>query len=855
MENPIQDKLTSRLKNVLSTAAKVSHELGHRRIGTEHILYGMMQENGSLACSILKKFGFTPEFIRTGLEQLEKSDHWKEELSPHARSVFEKAARTAFQYHHRYIGTEHVLYGIVSLKDSTAYKLLEKSPVDVKGLSQQVQIVLKSTSHFPDLSNFLGLPLGLPTPNAQPVKKGRAGTPLMMNEPNAEGKKTKTPAFDYFTQDLTAAATAGKFDPVIGRGKEIERVMSILNRKTKNNPILIGEPGTGKTAIVLGLAQRIAAGSVPPKLQGKRILSLDLASILAGTTFRGEFEERLKELMRELEHNKDTILFIDELHTIVGAGAAGGSLDAANMLKPALARGEISVIGATTMDEFRKHIEKDAALERRFQPIQVKEPSAEETIAILEGTREAYEQHHGLTVTDEAIRAAVEMSIRYIPDRFLPDKALDLLDEAAASLQLQLAGDQEAQEVHALKKQLEALRQKKEQAIEAENYEEALKTKRTEDALAEKLAAFSRKVTAEGGVARPSISTEHIAKVVAETTGIPVTRILKSEIKKLIKLESILQKYIVGQDEALRSVARYVRRSRAGIAHPNRPLGSFIFLGPTGVGKTETAKILAKEVFENEEALIKVDMSEFMEAHSVSRLIGAPAGYVGYEEGGKLTEAVRRQPYSIILFDEIEKAHRDVSNILLQILDEGQLTDSHGRAVNFRNTIIIMTSNIGSHELSQQALMGFGLPEESAVKDDAAKRYEQLKDTVLRELRDHMAPELLGRVDQVIVYAPLGLPELEAITDLNIADFKRRLSEKNINLEVSKGVRAEIAQRAFAEHKGARPIRRIVQEVLEDPIAHSVIAEELTPGYVIQARKVGGKIKVITSEPVAPVAS
>lgn len=851
MENPIQDKLTSRLKNVLSTAAKISGELKHRRIGTEHILYGMMQENGSLACSILKKFGFTPEFIRTGLETLETSDHWKEELSPHARSVFEKAARTAFQHHHRYIGTEHVLYGIVSLKDSTAYKLLEKSPVDVKGLSQQVQIVLKSTSHFPDLSNFLGVPLGLPTPTAQPTKKPRGNNPMMSEA--TEGKKSKTPAFDYFTQDLTAAASAGKFDPVIGRGKEIDRVMSILNRKTKNNPILIGEPGTGKTAIVLGLAQRIASGNVPPKLQGKRILSLDMASILAGTTFRGEFEERLKELMRELEHNKDTILFIDELHTIVGAGAAGGSLDAANMLKPALARGEMSVIGATTLDEFRKHIEKDAALERRFQPVQVKEPSAEETISILEGSREAYEQHHGLIVTDEAIRSAVEMSIRYIPDRFLPDKALDLLDEAAASLQLQLAGDQDAKEVHALKKQLESLRQKKEQAIEAENYEEALSTKRAEDVLAEKLAAFSRKVSAGGGADRPSITKENIAKVVADTTGIPVTRILKSEIKKLIKLEDILRKYIVGQDEALRSVARYVRRSRAGIAHPNRPLGSFIFLGPTGVGKTETAKILAKEVFENEEALIKVDMSEFMEAHSVSRLIGAPAGYVGYEEGGKLTEAVRRQPYSIILFDEIEKAHRDVSNILLQILDEGQLTDSHGRAVNFRNTIIVMTSNIGSHELSQQARMGFGLPDESIVKDDAARRYEELKETVLRELKDHMAPELLGRVDQVVVYAPLGLADLEVITDLNIADLKRRLHEKSINLEVSKGVKAEIAERAFKEGKGARPIRRIVQEVLEDPIAHSVISDELSPGHLIHARKVGGKIKVTTAEPVTPV--
>jgi ATP-dependent Clp protease ATP-binding subunit ClpC len=848
MEKPIQDKLTTRLKNVLSTAAKVSKELKHRRIGTEHILYGMMQETGSLACSILKKFGFTPEFIRAELERLEESDHWKEELSPHTRIAFEKAARTAFQHHHRYIGTEHVLYGIVTLKDSTAYKLLEKSPVDVKGLTQQVHIVLKSTSHFPDLSNFLGLPLGLPPQAHQAVKKGRP-TPMAMGE-TPEGKKTKTPAFDYFTQDLTAAAAAGKFDPVIGRGKEIERVMSILNRKTKNNPILIGEPGTGKTAIVIGLAQRIAAGTVPPKLQGKRILSLDMASILAGTTFRGEFEERLKELMRELENSQDAILFIDELHTIVGAGAAGGSLDAANMLKPALTRGEISVIGATTMDEFRKHIEKDAALERRFQPVQVKEPSVEETTEILKGSREAYEQHHGLTVTDEAIESAVEMSVRYIPDRFLPDKALDLLDEAAATLQLQIAGDNKAKEAHALKQQLETLRQKKEQAIEAENYEEALKTKRSEDLLAEKLAAISRKATLEGNE-RPSITKEHIAKVVADSTGIPVTRLLKSEVKKLVNLEEVLRQHIVGQEEAIQAVARYVRRSRAGIAHPNRPLGSFIFLGPTGVGKTEMAKVLAREVFENPEALIKVDMSEFMEAHSVSRLIGAPAGYVGYEEGGKLTEAVRRQPYSIILFDEIEKAHRDVHNILLQILDEGQLTDSHGRSVNFRNTIIAITSNIGSHQLAEHAHMGFGLPEESLAHEAMASRYEELKQTVLHELKDRMAPELLGRIDQVVVFAPLGRAELEKITDLHIAELQKRLGEKNINLEVSKGVRAEIAQRALQENKGARPIRRIVQEILEDPIAHSVIAEELTPGHVIQARKTGGRIKVTPSTPTA----
>ena len=844
MKNPIQDKLTSRLKNILTNATKTSQEMKQARIGTEHVLYGMTLEAGSLAYSILKKFGLTPEFVRGELDKIAKTAHWQEELSAHTRTVFEKGARTAFQYHHRYIGTEHILFGILSLKDCTAYKILEKSTVDTKALMQQVQIVLKSTSHFPDLSNFLGIPA---QPSASPtqtaLQKRGPIDPMLDEEPST--KKAKTPAFDFFTQNLTQAAAEGKYDPVIGRSKEIDRVMSILNRKTKNNPLLIGDPGTGKTAIVIGLAQRIAAGAVPAKLQNKKILVLDMASILAGTTFRGEFEERIKELMRELENDEDAVLFIDEIHTIVGAGSAGGSLDAANMLKPALTRGEISVIGATTMDEYRKHIEKDSALERRFQPVQVKEPTQEETTAILEGAREAYEQHHGLTVTDEAIKAAVEMSVRYVPDRFLPDKAFDLLDEAASTLQLKLAGTDEAQGANQLKKQLDHLQEKKEKAIEAENYEEALLVKREEDLLNEKLAAYTRKMSAKKGNQRPEITREHIANIVAESTGVPVTRLLKSELKKLTNLEDILRRHIIGQEEAIKSLARYVRRSRAGIASPNRPLGSFIFLGPTGVGKTETAKVLAREVFEDESALIRVDMSEFMEAHSVARLIGAPAGYIGYEEGGKLTEQVRRQPYSIVLFDEIEKAHSDVTNILLQILDEGELTDQHGKHVNFRNTIVIMTSNIGSHELSQQARMGFALKEESGMKETVQSRYDELKDTVLKELRNKMAPELLGRIDQVIVYSPLQQNDLQAITDLQVQELQKRLQGKQITLEVSKGVRDEIAEKAFREGAGARPIRRIIQELLEDPIASSVVAEELSEGHSVLAKKTGGQIKVV----------
>ncbi len=836
--------MTSRLKNILTQAARTSRELKAAHIGTEHVLYGMSQEAGCLAYSILKKFGLTPEFIRGELESRPQTAHYKEELSPHTRAVFEKGARTAFQYHHRYIGTEHVLFGILTNKECTAYRILEKSPVDVKALVQQVQIVLKSTSHFPDLSNFLGFPTAPQAPPAQTVvqQKKLPGSPTALTE--ADSRKSKTPAFDFFTQDITQGAAEGKYDPVIGRTKEIDRVMSTLNRKTKNNPILIGDPGTGKTAIVIGLAQRIAAGNVPSKLQNKKILALDMASILAGTTFRGEFEERIKELMRELEADESAILFIDELHTIVGAGSAGGSMDAANMLKPALTRGEISIIGATTMDEYRKHVEKDAALERRFQPVKVKEPTEEETTAILEGAREAYEQHHGLTVTDEAISAAVEMSQRYIPDRFLPDKAFDLLDEAASTLQLQLAGSDKAQAANQLKNNLDALREKKEKAIETENYEEALKVKRQEGELNRKLSAYTRKLSEERDDERLSIKAEHIARVVAESTGVPVTRIMKSELKKLSNLEGILRRHIVGQEEAIKSIARYVRRSRAGIASPNRPLGSFIFLGPTGVGKTETAKVLAREVFEDENALIRVDMSEFMESHSVSRLIGAPAGYVGYEEGGKLTEAVRRQPYSIVLFDEVEKAHRDVTNILLQILDEGELTDAQGRKVNFRNTIILMTSNLGSKELSQQARMGFTLPEEGSARDNAEQRYRQLKETVLKELKDTMAPELLGRIDQIIVFSPLNLPGLRQIAELQVEDLRGRLSGKNITLNVSKGVTAEIAQKAFDENAGARPIRRIVQELLEDPIASSVVTEEVGEGQQVLVKKSGGRITV-----------
>jgi len=818
---PIQDKLTTRLKHVLSTASQTSSELQHGEIGTEHLLFGMTKETGSIAATILRKFNITPEYIRTELETLSRTDNFREVLSIDAEKAFEKAARVAFEHQHRYVGTEHLLFGILSQKDNVAYRILERSPADIKTLLRQVKTVLKNSSHFPDLSNFLsgmsslpGMPIQMPKGVEQQLKK----------------PKSKTPALDYFCVDFTEQAKSKKFDPVVGRDKEIQRMMSILSRKSKNNPVLIGDPGVGKTAIAIGLAQRIASGNVPANLLDKRVLSLDLAAVLAGTTFRGEFEERLKEILREVKENPNVLLFIDEMHTIVGAGSAGGSLDAANILKPALSHGELQVVGATTLDEYRKHIEKDAALERRFQPIVVREATEPEAIDILKGVREAYENHHGLQVTDEAIESAVALSTRYISDRFLPDKALDLLDEAASLARLKRGGTKapvNSNEINAAKEQLQEVQAQKNRAIEEERYDEALILKKEEKRLEDEIRNLHTQPNIDRSK-RYAISKDDIAAVIAEMTGIPVTRLMKAEEKKLINLERTIGSRIVGQKEAINTISRFIRRSRSGISNPNRPVGSFIFLGPTGVGKTELAKVLAREIYEDEDALVRVDMSEFMEAHAVSRLIGAPAGYVGYEEGGKLTESIRRRPYAIVLFDEIEKAHHDVFNLLLQILEEGELTDTHGKKANFRNAIIIMTSNIGAHELSKEAKMGFGMDENE--KQQAQQRYDEIKERVLGNLKEEMAPELLSRIDQLVVFKPLGLPELKKITSLNLEDFKERLRKQKIDASMNTEVRNQIAEKAFHSGQGARPIRQFVQEFIEDPIAHGIIDGSIKPG-------------------------
>ncbi|MDO8512697.1 MAG: ATP-dependent Clp protease ATP-binding subunit [bacterium] len=831
---PIQDKLTTRLKHVLATASQVSNDLQHGEIDTEHLLYGMTKETGSIAATILRKFNITPEYIRTELETLPRKTGFREVLSDQAEKAFEKAARIAFEHQHRYIGTEHLLFGIISQKDNTAYHILERSPADIKALLRQVKTVLQNTAHFPDLSNFLSGMNSLPNMPIQMPK----GT-----EPQIKKSKSKTPGLDYFSTDFTEQARQKKFDPVIGRDKEIMRMMSILSRKSKNNPVLIGDPGVGKTAIAIGLAQRIASGKVPGNLAEKRILSLDLAAILAGTTFRGEFEERLKEILREVKETPNVLLFIDELHTIVGAGSAGGSLDAANILKPALSNGELQVVGATTLDEYRKHIEKDAALERRFQPIVVRESTEEESITILKGVREAYETHHGLEVTDDAIEAAVTLSTRYITERFLPDKALDLLDEAASLARLKLGTESktDTSELQETKEELQEIQSQKNHAIEEERYEEALVLKKEEKRLEEKIHLLHTMPKEKNHV--HSITREDIAAVIAEMTGIPTTRLLKAEEKKLLHLERTMGSRIVGQKEAINNVARFIRRSRSGIANPNRPVGSFIFLGPTGVGKTELAKVLAREIYEDEDALIRVDMSEFMEAHAVSRLIGAPAGYVGYEDGGKLTEKIRRRPYSIVLFDEIEKAHHDVFNILLQIMEEGELTDTHGKKANFRNTIIILTSNIGSAELAKEAKMGFGITDETAKKE-SQERYDEVKRRVMGNLREEMAPELLSRIDQIVVFRPLGLPELRRITALNLEELKERLRKQRLEASISNEVRDQIAERAFNSGEGARPIRQFVQELIEDPVAQGIIEGSLPEGNKFNVVWSEGKTKI-----------
>ncbi|MBI2356233.1 MAG: ATP-dependent Clp protease ATP-binding subunit [Candidatus Doudnabacteria bacterium] len=821
----ILERLSSRAKSALITSQKLSEELRHDHIGTEHLLYGIVQEISSFASEILLKNKITPEMVKTEIIRMNQphliSSDAQPKLSNNLREVIEKAAIVATRYQYQFIGTEHFLFGITEMENDEARSILLNLKISVNELRKNLISIFENVSRFPDLLN-------------------------VEEPPITEEKPAKTPALDYFTSDLSKKARGGKIDPLIGRKQEIERVISILNRRTKNNPVLIGEPGVGKTAIVEGLALAIAKHEVPDSLLDKKILTLDMALIVAGSMFRGEFEQRLKQVIDEVKDNARIMLFIDELHTIVGAGATTGSLDAANILKPALARGEIRVIGATTLAEYKKHIEHDAALERRFQPILVEEPSVEESLKILEGLRPNYEKHHGVIITDEAIKSAAELSERYINDRFLPDKALDLIDETAAYIKTINAKSRNIRVIKKIEAELRKLEEEKTKAVMLQDFTTALHLKSQEDKLKKQKAEYQKTMVKKPGTAF-EITAEDIARTVSSVTKIPLNKIVKSEAKKLSGLEKTLQSKIVGQEEAAKIIASAIRRSRAGISSPKRPIASFLFLGPTGVGKTETAKVLASEVFEDRTALIRVDMSEFMERHNVARLIGAPAGYVGYEEGGRLTEEIRKKPYAVILFDEIEKAHPDVFNILLQILEEGELTDAAGKRVNFRNTIIIMTSNIGAADLTHQAgLLGFSLGGvDSDHRKHADTEYNQTKEKVLDTLKQAMRPELLNRIDKILVFRPLGMEEIKKIASLQLLELSEHMAkQQNIRITYDKDLVKFIADKSYDAAQGARLIRRNIQELVEDRLAEKLINGEIKESSEIKIFMENGQIQI-----------
>ena len=831
------DRFTPNAKLALQIAEQEAKNLKSNYIGTEHLLLGLLSIPKSLGFSIFTGAGVTQENVRILMKSMKtpsiEDKHVKHGLSTYLHNVIEQSVITAHKFRHANVGTEHLLHSLVSTGKNAATLLLEQMQVDPEDLKAHVEEMFGQISQFKQQGRNMEQSLESFFQGLQGSIVGMQGGGMIAGETDSikskKSGKSKTPVLDYFTDDLIERAKEKKIDPVIGRDQEIERLIHILNRKTKNNPVLIGEPGVGKTAIVEGLAQQISQGTVPSSLRNKRVLMLNMGSLIAGTKYRGEFEQRFDDIIKEaLQSENEIILFIDEIHTVVGAGSAEGSLDAANILKPALSRGAIQVIGATTLDEYRT-IEKDRALERRFQSITVDEPNTEDAIQILKGIRSSFEEFHNIDITDEALESAVTLSKRYIADRFLPDKAIDVLDEAAAGRSIQ---EMDANpELQKLEDKLEKLIAKQQVSVKEQKYHTALKLKQEQQNLQEEINQM--RAAADGDKRTPlKIDGDDIAHIIGRMTGIPVTKLLKSDKKRLQNLEMIMRKHVVGQDDAIKKVARAIRRSRIGIGDQKRPIGSFLFLGPTGVGKTELVRTIASEVFNRDDALIKIDMSEFMERHNVSRLVGATAGFVGYEEGGQLTEAVRRKPYSVVLFDEIEKAHPEFFNILLQILEDGVLTDAQGKSVDFRNTIIVMTSNIGAEKLTKQAAkIGFKLEEEAKAEEIA---YEEKRKEVLKELKANLRPEFINRIDHIMVFNALDQNTIRKIVKMHIDVLSERLKTKGYTIEIDQKAINILGEHGFDPQYGARPVRRVIQERIEDEIAEHILKGIFEPGDTIK---------------------
>ena len=787
-------KFTNKAKKVIEIANDISVEFGHNYIGTEHILYGLVKEGEGIAAKVLNNKGITDEKVKVKIEEiLGIGRDIKETLgfTPRTKRVLENAFLEAKRIGYNYIGTEHLLLAIMKEGDCVAVRIITELNVEISKIYNEIAKVINEEESDREIK--------------KDIERGK-------------GSYSLTPTLNQFGEDITLQAEDGKFDNIIGREKEIERIIQILSRRTKNNPCLIGEPGVGKTAIVEGLAEKVVLGEVPESLKNKRIVSVDISGMVAGAKYRGDFEERIKKALNEVKKVEDVILFIDEIHTIVGAGAAEGAIDAANILKPLLARGEIQLIGATTIEEYRKYIEKDSALERRFSPVDVGEPTEKETIEIIKGIRDKYEAHHNVKITDEAVNSAVTLSVRYITDRFLPDKAIDLIDEAASQVRMKIFT--EPDEIKTLEEKLEIISKEKEEAIYNQEFEKAAKLRDNEQQTREKLEEEITKWRKAKNKDITEIGEENIAEIISKWTGIPAQRLTEDENQKLQHLEDKLHERVIGQNEAVEAVAKAIRRGRVGLKDPKRPIGSFLFLGPTGVGKTELSKALSEILFDNENSMIRLDMSEYMEAHSVSKLIGSPPGYIGYDGGGQLTEKIRRKPYSVVLFDEIEKAHTDVMNILLQILEDGHLTDSQGREVDFKNTVIIMTSNLGARHITDKKSLGF-------VNTENDKEYEELKKEVIKELKHELRPEFINRIDEIIVFHKLNKQDIENIAQIMLKQVEKRLQKQKYIVEIDDGVVKTIIEQGFDSNFGARPLRRTIQNLVEDRISEEILAGNL----------------------------